>query len=482
MGIPLNDTMDWYAHANIASTDGRYRFFYRNPGHSSIQALRDLGFEGLTAGYTPYLDGEQEDYSAVTGVKGDMGSLFFDVSGGIGHNILNYYLNNTLNPSLGLVNGEPPQRDFRNGGYEQKELNLNADFSTAVSDAMNLAFGMEWRKETYIVNAGESASYIGSGSNGLAGFRPQDSGEFDRDNWAIYADIEHDLTDDFMLQYALRYEDFSDFGGTMNGKLAGRYRLSDTTNLRAAVSTGFHAPTPGQANVRTTITTFDGATGLQVEEGLVPPTSAAALAVGGAPLKEENSVSVSFGMTSDISDNTTITLDFFNIKVDDRIYRTGDIAVPGVEGASISFYTNALNMRSRGVDLVINSSMDWSSTTYTDVTFAANYNKVKILGQTPVGSILPVSASTIEDIENNYPNLRFVLTANTHIGDDWNFMVRANYYGSHYDERGTIGASSNPSAEIGATIYVAVELGYQVTPELRIVGGLTNALIFTIVL
>ena len=88
---------------------------------------------------------------------------------------------------------------------------------------------------------------------------PQDSGEFDRDNWAIYGDLEHDITDDWLMQYALRYEDFSDFGDTTNGKIATRYNITEGFTIRGAASTGFHAPTPGQANVRTTITTFDAA-------------------------------------------------------------------------------------------------------------------------------------------------------------------------------------------------------------------------------
>ena len=474
-GVQLSDTAELYAFGNYSETDGRYRFFYRNPGHSSIQALRDLGFTGLQAGYTPYLDGAQQDYSMVAGVRGEFDNeLLYDISASYGTSKLDYFLNNTLNPSLGLVGGEPAQRDFDVGGYEQKETNFNADFSKAVGDNINFAFGAEWRRETYVVNSGEPNSYIGSGSNGLNGFRPEDSGSFSRDNYGVYMDIEHDISDRFMMQYALRYEDFEDFGSTINGKVAGRYNVSDSVALRAAISTGFHAPTPGQANVRTTITTFDGATGLQIEEGLVPPTSPQALAVGGAPLKEETSTNYSLGMTSSIGENTTLTVDLFQIDVKDRIYRTGDIAVPGTASSTISFYTNALDVKSRGVDVVLTSKFDWADEISTDLAFAFNYNEVSVTGQSSVGGITPVSDSIVEDIENNYPNERFVLTANTFYGSDWNFMVRANYYGPHYDERGTIGAASNPSAKIDATIYFDLELGYQFNEDLRFTAGAVN--------
>lgn len=474
-GVDLENGSELYLFGNFADTKGRYRFFYRNPGHSSIAPLRALGFTGLQAGYTPFLDGDQRDISVVGGIEGEWDNgVSYDFSAGFGTNILDYFLNNTLNPSLGLTGGQPPQRDFDVGGYEQRELNLNADFSTPLGDNMNLAFGAEWREETYVVNAGEPNSYLGSGSNGLAGFRPADSGSFSRDNIAVYADLEHDLSADFLMQYALRFEDFSDFGDTLNGKIAARYSVSDSLTLRGAVSTGFHAPTPGQANVRTTITTFDGATGLQVEEGLVPPTSPLAILAGGAPLSEEKSVNFSLGFAADLGERSNVTVDVYRIDVEDRIYRTGDIQPTGPAGPTISFYTNALDIESSGVDVVFTSSSDWGDDLTTDFTLALNYNQIEVVGQSPVGGVNPVSAATIEDIENNYPDLRFVATADTQLSERWNFLVRANYYGSHYDERGTIGAATSPSAEIEATVYVDMEVGFDISERARIVAGASN--------
>ncbi|MEC9250179.1 MAG: TonB-dependent receptor [Pseudomonadota bacterium] len=474
-GIDLNGEAELYSFGNYAETEGRYRFFYRSPTHSSLVPLRTAGFTGLQAGYTPFLDGDQTDLSLVAGLRGERAGISFDFSVGYGLNELDYFLNNTINPSLGLVGGQPAQRDFDVGGYEQEEHNFNADFSRALSDNMNLGFGFEWRQETYIVNAGEPNSYQGSGSNGFGGIRPGDAGDFDRENTALYVDLEHDISDSFLMQYAVRYEDFSDFGSTLNGKIAARYNVSDTFTLRGAVSTGFHAPTPGQANVRTTITTFDGTTGLQVEEGLVPATNPLAILAGGAPLTEERSVNYSFGFSNQIGEATSLTVDFYRIEVDDRIYRTGDIQPQGPTGPTISFYTNALDIESQGVDVVLTSGFDWSGGANTDVTVALNYNQLEVVGQSPVGGINPVSAATIEDIENNYPELRFVATANTYFGENWNLLVRANYYGEHYDERGTIdGTPGNRSALIDQTVYIDAELGYDVSDSLRLVFGATN--------
>lgn len=477
-GFYLNETTELYSFGNYADTEGTYRFFYRNPSHSSLAALQeDFGYSGdlLKTGYTPFLDGDQEDYSIVGGIRGNWANdLFYDFSASYGYNELDYFLNNTTNSSLGLgSDGEPAQRDFDPGGYEQEEINFNADFSKALTDNIHLGFGGEWREETYTVVSGEMNSYIGAGASGLRGFPPQDSGDFDRDNWAIYGDLEHDITDNWLMQYALRYEDFSDFGDTTNGKIATRYNITDAFALRGAVSTGFHAPTPGQANVRTTITTFDGATGLQVEEGLVPPTSPQALANGGKELTEEKSTNYSIGLTSDIGESTNITLDYYFIEVDDRIYRTGDIQTD--LGNTISFYTNALDVEHQGIDLVLTSFVDWSGSADTTFTFAFNWNEIEVADQKQVNGVNPVSDSLVEDIENNYPEERFVFTANTTFAQDWWFMFRANWWGSHYDERGTInGEPGDRSKEIDPVLYVDLELGWDITENWNVTLGGSN--------
>ncbi|MCH9646859.1 MAG: TonB-dependent receptor [Deltaproteobacteria bacterium] len=474
-GFNPSDTTHFYLQTGFAETEGRYRFFYRTPNHSSLVPLRADGFTGLQAGYTPFLDGDQTDLSLVAGLTGVFaGDATYDFSVGYGKNELDYFLNNTINPDLGLANGLPAQRDFDVGGYEQEELNLNADFTKPLTDKLHLGFGAEWREETYVAVAGEPNSFFGAGSNGLKGISPDDAGSFDRDNIALYVDLEQNISEDFLVQYALRFEDFSDFGSTVNWKIASRYTVNPSFTIRGAASTGFHAPTPGQANVRTTITTFDGTTGLQVEEGLVPSTSPLVEAVGGKALTEETSLNLSAGFTSNFGSNSTLTFDLYKIDVDDRIYRTGDIAVPGTTNQSISFYTNALDVESQGIDIVLSSGFDWSDQVKTNWSLAFGYNEIDVVGQTPVSGVNPVSEGIIEDIENNYPNERLVLTSNTSIGDDWNFLARANYYGAHFDERGRIGAASSPSAEIGSTVYIDLELGYQITPQLRLALGAIN--------
>ena len=471
-----------YAHGGYAETDGRYRFFYRagydtdcTAGHSTIAALcQDSNWVPgtLRQGYTPFLDGAQKDMTLVAGIKGEMSNgTSYDVSIGSGSNELRYFLNNTTAPSLGVAADGSFQRDFDMGGYDQDETNINADFGKTLSSNVFLAFGAEWREESFTTVPGEQAAIDGN-TSGMSSVKPADAGEFSRDNIALYVDMEHDISDELMLQYALRYEDFSDFGSTVNGKFAGRYTMSESVTLRGSVSTGFHAPTPGQANVSTTITTFDGSTGLQVEEGLVRPTSAGALAVGGAPLKEEESVNMSLGFTADIADNTTLTFDMYKVAVDDRIYRTGDI--DNGSGGSISFYTNAMDVEHQGFDLVLATSFELMSGMDTMASVAFNHNTTDVVGQKTINGVKPVSDSLIEDIENNYPENRMVFNTFTNINEQWSLMARLNFYGEHYDERGTIGAATDPSAQIDSVIYLDVELGYDMTDNLRLTAGGSN--------
>ncbi|MCS5587334.1 MAG: TonB-dependent receptor [Porticoccaceae bacterium] len=485
---PVSGT-ELYAHGSYAKTDGRYRFFYRagydsdcSTAHSTIATLcqdSDWVAGTLRQGYTPYLDGAQTDMSVVGGIKGELGGgIAYDLSVGVGSNKLRYVLNNTTAPSLGVAADGSFQRDFIMGGYDQAESNFNADFSKALSDTINLAFGAEWREEAFTTVSGEQAAIDGD-TSGMKSVKPADAGKFSRENIALYADLEQDISDDWLMQYALRYEDFSDFGGTLNGKLASRYTISDALTLRGSLSTGFHAPTPGQANVSTVITTFDGTTGLQVEEGLVPAASAAAAVYGGAPLKEEESLNLSLGLSADLSDNTTLTFDIYKVAVDDRIYRTGDINTPlgcTASCGSISFYTNALDIEHQGFDVVLSSSFELGSGMETMVSLALNHNTTEVVGQKEINSVNPVSASLIEDIENNYPENRFVLNTFTDFNNGWSLMARLNYYGSHYDERGSIGAATDPSAEIASIIYLDLELGDDVSDNLRVTAGGSNIL------
>ena len=486
-GVPVAGDAEVYIHSNFASTEGRFRFFYRsgddptteaNEAHSTIQAL---GIEDvLVQGFTPFFDGDHSDYSIVAGYKGIFpGGTTYDVSYGYGDDELDFFLNNTVNPSIGLGgNRLPVQMDFDVGALKQQETNLNADFTRRLNDRAQLAYGAEWRKETFTVIAGEQNSYVGAGSSGFKGFEPVNAGEFDRDNVAVYGEIGHEISDSTVAQYALRYENFSDFGNTINGKLALRRQVSTAVAVRASVNTGFHAPTPGQSNLQKVTTTFDNDTGLQVESGTVTPNHPLALAAGGAPLREEQSVDYSLGLFFG-NDSVELTADLYLIQIDGRIYKTQNLPATAPNGiaSNVQFFTNALDLDVTGLDVVLTTSFDWGAGDIgTDVSFAFNHNEVDVVSQSRVNGIQPVSDAEVEDIEDSYPNNRFTVIAHTLLGAQWDLMVRLNYYGEHYDERGRVdGVDGGPPTKLlSPSVFVDAEVGFDYSNDMCFILGATN--------
>ena len=488
-GWAIGDAAEGYLQSNITATEGRYRFFYRagdnpqTPANEAHITIRSLGIENaLRQGFTPFFDGDHSDIGLVAGIKGLFGSgTTYDFSVGFGSDELDFFLNNTINQDVGLgSNGLPAQMGFDVGALKQVEVNLNADFTRRLTDAAQLAYGAEWREETFTVIAGEPNSYLGAGSSGFKGLEPANAGAFARDNVAVYGEIEHEMSVSTVAQYALRYENYSDFGGTLNGKFALRHDLNELVTLRGSINTGFHAPTPGQSNLQKVTTTFDNDTGLQVESGTVRPNHPSALAAGGAALQEETAIDYSFGVWGG-GDRTQLTVDAYVIQIDGRIFKTRSLPftdpTTGI-GSNVQFFTNALDLEVFGWDAVLTTRVDWRNDLSTDLTVAYNHNEVEVVSQSLVNGVLPVSAADVEDIEKSYPTDRITLTADTSLNAHWDLVARVNYYGPHYDERGRIDGvdAGPPTKRLGSTTFLDIELGYDHSENLRFTLGGMNVL------
>ena len=469
MSLPMGGDTEAYMFGNFADLYGNYRFFYRNPNHSSLQPLpldptdpsqgNFCWCDVLPGGYTPFLEGEQIDFGNTAGVRGTLGETLYDFSVSYGRNRMDYTLNNSLSPTWG------PQSDrvFTPGDLQETDININLDFSYAFRSDMNIGYGFEWREEEYQMFVGDQQSWQPgpwanvallidpdttdnyapppNGSNGLAGTPPRAAGTFSRHNYAVYGDLEWDVSDLWLLQFALRFEDFEDFGTTTNAKIATRYDVSDTVTFRGAVSTGFRAPTPGQSNLETIVTTFDTDSGTQVNEGTLKPTDPLLAALGGKALEPEEALNFSIGLSADLTDNLNLTLDYYWIEVTDRIAKTFNIDVSGDPAfqtagfSSVAFYTNALETETQGVDLVASYDIDWAGGSNTSISFAWNYNKTDVTKQNQVNGTNPVGGGTIFNIENNLPENRISLTANQY-WDSLTLTGRINWYDEASDERG----------------------------------------------
>ena len=232
------------------------------------------------------------------------------------------------------------QLSFNPGSYVQIEKNFNADFSKlfpveSYASDLSVSWGFEFREEQFTVISGNEESWeigpyftqgFGIGSNGFGGFSPSMAGTWDRSNVAVYLDLEADVTDKLLLGFASRYEDFDTFGSTSNYKFSAFYRATDTVALRSTVSTGFRAPTPGQANI-SNISTVSNADGDLFQKGTLSPTNPVSVYYGGKVLTPENSDNFSFGLVWDVSDAFNITVDAYEIELVDRITQGDDIAV-----------------------------------------------------------------------------------------------------------------------------------------------------------
>lgn len=505
-----------YSHGTWSAVDGRYRFFYRSPpvpeigqpGHETIWQLAQSCWDGrfwLTIfypsweintiedciwatssemGYTPYFDGYTRNFSANVGMRGgDASGLRWDFSVTQGEDKIDYELFNTRNGSLGVDTiwaAVPIQVDFYIGRLRQMETLINLDFDYALSDSTFVAFGGQIHEETFVQTEGEPLSYFGTGASGFRGFTPDDSGEWMRDSFSLYTEVESELNEKMFAQVAVRYEDFSDFGSTVDWKFAGRVQVTDELAVRGSVSTGFHAPTPGQSNFRKVTTTFDNDTGLQVESGTVPPDHPLAIAAGGAPLTAETSNNFSFGVTGTVIGEWQLTADLYQINIADRIYKTQQLPTIDPDtgiGSTIEFYTNALDISSSGFDIVLAGTTDLISGRPVDLNVAFNYNRVGVEGQNLVNGIAPVRDSVIEDIEHSYPNTKIVATGNTMLSPKFDLMVRVNYYGPHYDERGRIGGvdGNAPTKEMSSTVFVDFEVNTDYRDKWHLAFGLVNA-------
>ena len=280
-------------------------------------------YSRFPGGFTPQFGGDLIDYSVVGGLRGFASNGFtWDASASFGVSEIDQFINDTVNASLGF---DTPTK-FRPGIYRQEETNLNFDISYPVSDIVHFAAGTEWRREEFTIGAGDDASWtigpyaaqgFSSGSNGFNGYRADTTaGVWDRTNIAVYGDVEFSDAGNWTLGTALRFERFNDFGSTLNGKVSGRVKLNDVAALRAAFSTGFRAPTPGQQNAFNVTTAFIG--GQLTNQGVVPATSAVAMARGGGQLQPEKSKNYSAGVVLE-EGPFTFTADYFRIDIDDRV-------------------------------------------------------------------------------------------------------------------------------------------------------------------
>lgn len=538
VGLDLGDDKEFYMFGNYSERDAEGGFYYRNPHNRSNvfsidggetllvgdvaqsmgaertcavvpanvpNVLDTAAYQAMVAdpncfsmnqvmpgGYTPRFGGNITDTSLAIGTKGEAKSGFlegwyYDLSGTVGRSASTFILKNTLNPSLGL---DTPV-DFETGGYTQLEKSFNFDivkeFDAGFDEPMNVALGSEWREESFEITAGEESSWkagpyaaqgFNIGSHGFKGFGPEAQGINTRRSIALYADLEAQVNEDLLLGGALRYEDFTSFGSTLNYKLTAQLSVSDEVSLRASHSTGFRAPTVGQANVVNTATSM--VEGELIQSFTAPPTNPLAAFYGGKELEPEESESYAVGMVYTNGD-FFMTADYYSIEVTDRIAQSSQITVEAddytaLEAAgvtnpelisAVTYFANDFDTTTQGVDVVANYSMDLFDG---DTQWSLAYNWT----DTKVDSFNPATTNQgkIDRLEDGIPAHRGTLTM-AQSWEDVSMFVRANYFGEYYATHAD-GTTPEESEVADSAITFDAEISYFYNDSLTLSAGAMN--------
>ncbi|WP_430808875.1 TonB-dependent receptor plug domain-containing protein [Chryseobacterium arthrosphaerae] len=487
---PLNDHFKFYSFGGFSIKEGKGYGFRRLPseGFNIVKEIYPNGFQAV-------LNSQIYDISYAAGAKYNVNDWQIDLSNTFGSNTFNYNVNNTNNASLGIIS---PTR-FYAGAHSFLQNTVNLDVSKKIKN-VNIAFGGEFRFEQYQIKAGDEASYtqydengniatkdskvIGAGgSQSFIGFSPDNALKKDRHSTAVYAEVSYDLDKKLNIDAAARFENYSDFGNTLNGKLAVRYEFIKNYALRAAVGTGFRAPSLQQQYFNNSYADISTSGSGIVRKGIFNNDSQAAQVLGFDKLKQETSINGSAGFTLQPAKGLFITVDGYIIKVKDRIVITSNItdsrlADPQVvgEGNSVKsgrFFANAIDTETKGVDVVV--SYDWKLAGGSlNINLAGNYTETRItdfhfpenLG-TPQNEFF--GPDQINIIETLSPKTKASLGLTYGIGK-FSFLVRNTYFGKVIRD----GFPFGEVQEFSPKVVTDISVGYDITKNLNFTVGANN--------
>ena len=517
--LPLNDALDLYSFSTLSYRDIKDArgAFVPSPtgygGQTNPQGLTALP-QIYPAGFQAYRRIWEWDYQTTLGLKGDLGQWGFDLSSSYGRDHVKLGAVNTLNPSLGPAS---PTSFFMGKQIQDlwvNNLDFNRDFDIGFDKPLAVAFGFEHRWEKFQNIAGEPDSYRDGGyvipndgtpfgilyggrspSPGLVSFTgtsPADASSLSRNNLAAYVDLSTNVTPEWFVGVAGRFEHYDDSAGnTVSGKFSTRYEFAPGFAIRGGVNTGFRAPSLAQTGFSTTQNTVTviGADRVSTTSKFLPVDSVAALALGAKPLKPEKSLNYTLGFTAERGP-ARLTVDAYQIRVDDRIVKTeflgtasnGGTAIRnilianGVTGVdSAQFFTNAIDTRTRGIDVVGEYTLRTDSVGTFKLNAAYSYNKTKILhvidnpAQLSSLNVVLFGRQAQRDLVAATPHSKIVLS-NDWTLDRFHLLGRLTRYGSYVE-------SSNVASgdrRFGAKWVTDLELGYDLSHNVTLSVGANN--------
>jgi len=464
--LPQENNINIYAVGLFNYRDSQASAFYRTPDENNPI---------YPEGYLPLINAKIFDYSFIGGIKGEIDYFKWDLSNTFGYNEINYYLSNSMNKSIGVNS----PTSFYNGTLSFLQNTTNLDISKKISK-LSLAAGLEYRHENYQIKKGDTQSYIlgelheSAGSQGFAGYSLENETDDTRKSYALYLDTTYDFTEDFSLEGAARYEDYSDFGETTNFKLALSYRIVPELLLRTSASSGFRAPSLSQSSYSQTSSFYsDDNTNDSVSMGLYKTDHEASRIFGASELKPELSKHFSIGSVYELG-NISFMLDYFYVEVDDKILLS-DMQKATTQAqidvlnkydiAQLSFFTNAVNTQTQGIDLKLDYLFNFENSSKLDIGVWYNYSVSKVVAFNSPIITRENLYRTIDQIENGQPKSNLKILSN-YQWNKFNSTLNVSRYG-HYQQ------VSNDTAHSFSPQWVAdLELSYKATKSiLYTVGG-----------
>jgi iron complex outermembrane receptor protein len=487
-GFDLGSSASFYSFATYGEKKARAFENYRMPNR--VPLAYPLGFSPLeTFGET--------DFAFTAGVKGSFANGWkWDLSSTYGKDVTKIGVDTSVNASLLADTGFSPTT-FAAGEFKASQwtnnLDISREFDLGWATPLNFAIGLEQRRDTYEIVAGDAGSRYKEGSQSYPGFLLTDAGKHDRDNEAFYVNVSSQPIKDLTVDLAARYEHFSDFGNAKVGKLTSRYDFSPAFAVRGTFSNGFRAPTLAES--------YYSATNVSPRSAFVQlaPNSPGARLVGIDGLKPEASTNLSAGIVLNPVPGLTVTLDAYQIKIRDRIVGSGalygsggavnspavtaailangNVLDPTVVETGINIFSNAINTRSRGLELVATTSSNYGSYGKVDWSAAANYNVVKVtkINQAPIQlqPQLLLDQTAISDIETASPKVRLNLGALWKAGA-WTVNLREALYGKSSEMQSPDGGGTYFKTEIGNLAVTDLEVAYKINQAWTLALGANN--------
>lgn len=426
-GYPVKNHVKlfWTAAINNRIVNSRSAYVFPKTPNQIDTALFPGGFQ-------PRINTSTIDVSGIAGIKGKTKSDWhWELSTSYGYNSARNHAENTNNASLSHLVIDPPTF-FYTGSLAYQQMTNNVSVVKTFDNApfrlkwLSMAFGAEWRLENHYTSPGEEASWKNydtikkiktGGSQGLLGINTNDVVNENRNVAAIYIDLESELSDQFLLNIAGRYEHYSDYGGNIAGKLAARYKFSEKFSLRGSLSNGFRAPSLQQRFYRSTLAAWDrtATPTVLVTRGIFSENHPVTNALNNPDLTAENTINMSVGFTARIFKPITITVDAYQIQIKNRIILSGifDRTIPIIDTLlssnptlngidQVQFFTNAINTKTQGIDIVVNGKWNIQNNCSFGFTLAANFNKTHVFGDIKTSDKIPPDAlntTTLFNIE-----------------------------------------------------------------------------------